>query len=123
MGNHVPKKILLVDDNKFDLNTISNLLRSKGYETQTAENGSVAMKLLHQDTGFDVVITDLHMPEMTGIELLGNIRSDITKELMALGLTAYEDYQYHESMLMLGADAVFMKSVEYNDLLEFLASA
>lgn len=68
---HIPK-ILVVDDEKVIRDITQAFLMLNGYEVDTAENGKEALdKLL--DNRFDVVITDLKMPLMGGMELLEKI--------------------------------------------------
>ena len=65
--------VLVVDDNKFTLNTVSKALNNFGIENvNTAADGRMALDLLHQAHA-DVVICDLNMPEMDGIEFLRHL--------------------------------------------------
>lgn len=75
--------ILLVDDESTVLDTLGHQL-ARDYRVATAEDGATALALLERDGPFAVVISDLRMPEMTGTELLGHVRSrypDITRVL------------------------------------------
>ena len=67
--------ILLVEDDSFCSDFISSELSSHGYLVQTASNGLSAMKLIESNK-FDVVITDIFMPDMDGIELIQNLRKN-----------------------------------------------
>ena len=62
-------KILIVDDEKAIRESVSLVLTEEGYETEIASNGKEALKLLNE-LDFEVLITDLKMPEMDGIELI-----------------------------------------------------
>ena len=65
--------VLVVDDNKFTLNTVSKALNNLGIENvNTAADGRMALDLLHQAHA-DVVICNLNMPEMDGIEFLRHL--------------------------------------------------
>ncbi|MFA6011573.1 MAG: response regulator [Desulfobacteraceae bacterium] len=68
--------ILVVDDAKFILKIASDTLKQAGFNLLTAENGRIAWEILDSDRGdsIDLVITDLHMPEMNGEELCSRIR-------------------------------------------------
>lgn len=68
--------ILVVDDAKFILKIASDTLKQAGFHVLTAENGRIAWEILDSDRGesIDLVITDLHMPEMNGEELCSRIR-------------------------------------------------
>ena len=65
----MPKRILIVDDEKVFSDYLSQLLSRKGYETTVANNGADALTLCHQ-AEFDLVLSDIKMPKMGGLELL-----------------------------------------------------
>jgi two-component system, chemotaxis family, chemotaxis protein CheY len=70
------RKFLVVDDFATMRRIIRNLLRQLGYtKVEEAEDGSVALRKLKSQP-FDMIICDWNMPNMTGIELLREIRSD-----------------------------------------------
>jgi len=62
-------KILLVDDNKFIRDSFSERLKKNKYEVVSAEDGEEAIEKIAADD-FDVVITDIRMPKVNGIEVL-----------------------------------------------------
>ena len=66
-------KILVVDDQQDHCEVIKMILESKGYEVMTCNSGQEALALL-KDSEFDLLITDLSMPEMYGLELLGKVK-------------------------------------------------
>ena len=66
--------ILLVDDDTSVLDVMSEMLRLEGHQVTVAENGEQAVDRVSKDT-FDLVITDLIMPEMDGISLTREIRN------------------------------------------------
>lgn len=68
------KRVLVVDDEKDIRDVLSRHFRLDGYEVSSASNGVEAMKALSKDV-IRVVITDIRMPEMDGIDLLRNIRA------------------------------------------------
>ena len=67
--------ILVVDDDELLLNTLREVLLSGGYKVKTAKDGITALKKL-QIGHFDMVLTDLNMPGMSGLELLEKIYSE-----------------------------------------------
>lgn len=69
------RKILLVDDDPVYLTLGSEELESHGYEVREARNGAEALERLHSEA-FDIVVSDLEMPVLTGLELLNAIRRD-----------------------------------------------
>ncbi|HMA91167.1 MAG TPA: EAL domain-containing protein [Polyangiaceae bacterium] len=68
------RRVLLVDDQPSVLRSMARMLRVRGYSVETASNGAEAIKRVAQEE-FDVVISDIAMPEMDGITLLREIRA------------------------------------------------
>ena len=64
-----PQKILVVDDEESIRELVSDFLTNEGYSVTTAENGIAALGELQRDS-YDLLITDLVMPKMGGVELL-----------------------------------------------------
>ncbi|MBI4667448.1 MAG: sigma-54-dependent Fis family transcriptional regulator [Nitrospinae bacterium] len=69
------RKILIVDDNRENLEFLGVLLERYGWESDPADSGAAALRMLEK-THYDIVITDLMMPAMNGIELLGRIKEE-----------------------------------------------
>lgn len=69
------KKILIVDDNKDYVELISEFLSGEGYAVSTACNGREAIATLEQVGEFDLIITDVLMPDIDGIGLINYIKS------------------------------------------------
>lgn len=75
-GRKMKKKarIMVVDDNEAMRESLRLILSAEGYEVVTVERGLQALARLGENS-FDLVLTDLAMPGMSGLELLGNIRA------------------------------------------------
>jgi excisionase family DNA binding protein len=71
--------ILLVDDDKIVLKSISKFLSSHGYNIEIATNGEEALKKVKEDD-FDLLITDIRMPGINGIETIKKIREFLLKK-------------------------------------------
>lgn len=69
------KKILYVDDDEFTLTSVKEEIESIGYKVKTVTNGKQALKILQQKS-FDLVLLDMLMPGMSGIDVLKKIRAD-----------------------------------------------
>ena len=67
-------KILIVDDDPNIREVISVLLSSEGYKVLTAENGQMALDIVNTEKMLDVVVLDIMMPDMDGIEVCRRIR-------------------------------------------------
>jgi CheY-like chemotaxis protein len=116
------KKILLVDDDPVFRTATGRGLRQSGYEVVEAADGAQAFKLFDQHS-FDLVITDVFMPEKEGLETIRELRVRFPKlKLVAIsggGLMRAGDCL--ELAKMLGADAILRKPFNLPQLLEFLS--
>jgi two-component system chemotaxis response regulator CheY len=68
------KRIFLVDDSATILLSISNILTKAGFETEKAANAEEALRKFQSGVKVDLLITDLNMPGMNGIELIKEVR-------------------------------------------------
>ena len=75
-ARHVRRHLLLVDDSAFFRNMLAPVLRAAGYAVTTAASGNEAYGLVRSGRKFDLVVTDLEMPEMDGIALARALRAD-----------------------------------------------
>lgn len=85
-------RILLVDDEAHILRVTSMWLRRHGYELFEASNGAEALALLDRED-IDLIISDMNMPIMTGMELVKTIREERKSDVPFLLLTARCDQQ------------------------------
>ena len=75
MADHEKLRILVVDDDPVDVLLMQRYLDATGHEILTATNGVEAMRII-LDRGPQILITDWNMPEMDGLELCRNVRSN-----------------------------------------------
>ncbi len=102
-------KILIVDDEQVIVRLLSMSLRSDGYETVTAGNGEEALKVLEAESP-DIVVTDIKMPVMDGLELLKRIKQiDAEKEVIIV--TGHGDIDSTITALQYGASDFINKPV------------
>jgi two-component system, response regulator, stage 0 sporulation protein F len=99
-------KLLIVEDDESQRFLYQEELQEEGYEVVLANNGKEALKCL-EGTLFDLIILDIRMPEMDGIEALGKIVSRY-KKISVILHTAYPEYR-NQSIASL-ADAFILKS-------------
>lgn len=111
MGKH---EILLVDDDPFILKTIGPALEGKGYRVSTAAGGEEATGMM-AEKGFDLVITDLVMQSVDGIDVLKKAK-EIDTEMMVMILTGFGDMSTAIDSLRLNADDYILKPCESEDL-------
>lgn len=108
--------ILMVDDEPALLNLLSVRLGIFGSRIFTALNGAEALKILANHE-IDIVITDIQMPVMNGLELLDHIRAKNVRKPSMLFATAYADNSEVEDYYNRGIDGVFSKPVDSKSLL------
>jgi len=102
-------KILIVDDDKTTRKLLSLYLKGSGFEVVTAENGLNALEKLGSDT-FQLVLTDLNMPYMDGIEFLKAMKSNPgTSHIPALMLTTETDKEERDRAISAGAAGYLTK--------------
>src|SRR4030066_331855 len=109
------EKILVVDDEDIIRESLSFILRKEKYEVEEATNGKIAFKML-KESSYDLVITDLEMPVMKGIELLDEIRK-INLQTNTIIITAYGSMETAIAALRSGASDYILKPVEFDELL------
>ena len=117
-----PKKILLVDDEADILEFLSYQLKKKGFDVWAESNGFSALQKAYEIIP-DLIITDLRMPQMDGIEMCRLLKSDdLLKNIPVLFLTA-DDGEYvamlaHKS----GADFYLNKPVKPSIVMQIVDS-
>lgn len=114
-------QVLLVDDERDFLNTISFWLKSKGYLVMLANNGKQAIELIKSGHP-DIVFLDNHMPIMGGLEALTRIR-EFNKEIPVIMITAYGDEKTMAKVCQLGISGFFPKKAGLEELTNILEAA
>ncbi|GJM16006.1 MAG: acetoacetate metabolism regulatory protein AtoC [Thermodesulfobacteriota bacterium] len=109
------KTILLIDDDKSFRRVIEYQLVEEGYEVITADNGSIGLDILSNQK-IDLVITDIRMPEMDGLELLKKLK-EISYDGIVIVVTAYGSIESAVEAMRLGANDYITKPVDKNELL------
>ncbi|WP_337040560.1 adenylate/guanylate cyclase domain-containing protein [Emticicia sp. 17c] len=112
-------KIMVVDD-EADLETLikqkfRRQIREKTYEFSFAQNGVEALKLLQQSPDIDMILSDINMPEMDGLTLLGKL-SDLNPLLKAVIVSAYGDMENIRTAMNRGAFDFLTKPINFEDL-------
>ncbi|MEW6520655.1 MAG: response regulator [Thermodesulfobacteriota bacterium] len=115
------KKILIVDDEKIILTTLSWSLGNHGYEVHTAESGEEGLARLRQES-YNLLISDLLMDGMSGIDLLKSAR-EINLDMAVCLITGYADLASAIEALRLGADDYLVKPCNMEEMLLRVQSA
>lgn len=108
-------KILVVDDEEIIRQSLSFVLQKEGYEVDEAENGKAAYDKILENS-FDVVITDLEMPGMKGIQLVEEIQK-LNIQTAVIIITAYGSLETAIAALRNGASDYILKPIEFDEIL------
>ena len=113
-------RILIVDDEEMDRLLLSEILKQAGHEPLFAANGQIALGVW-KNTKVDLVVTDIVMPELNGLELLESMKVDDpwVRVIAISGVTAKKLNQAARS----GAHAILTKPVNPEELLEEIEKA
>jgi DNA-binding NtrC family response regulator len=95
------KSILVVDDEKNQREILETILSGEGYDVTTASSGEAAMKFV-ESRRFDLVLTDLKMTGMSGLDLLKEL-TNYDKSIIVILLTAHGSVDSASDALRLGA--------------------
>lgn len=114
------KRILAIDDDILVRESLKTLLEREGFEATIVASGREALELLTREV-FDLILTDIRMPEMNGIETLKAIR-ELRREfgkppLPEIVLTAYDDPTVKEEAESLGVKEFILKPFELGDFI------
>lgn len=115
------KKVLIVDDEFNSRTLLAQLFQEEGYSSETAENGSVALKIL-ENTTFDILITDIRMPVIDGIELFHRAK-DLYPHMPVILFTAYGTIESAVTALKEGAFHYLEKPVNFDLLIHTVEQA
>ena len=117
--SHKDIQVLLVEDDEINMKVNSLLLDKWGYKVKTAENGKEAISML-QTNHYDVILMDIHMPEMDGLEATKAIRQAqqgrINSEIPIIAMTANTLNEDKKTCLEAGMDDFLTKPINVEQL-------
>ncbi|MCI0330774.1 MAG: response regulator [candidate division Zixibacteria bacterium] len=108
------RRVLIVDDNPNMSNLLSDMLEVFEFSSQRAADGEEALSLLNQNE-FSLLITDLRMPKMSGLELLKTVKDKYPK-LPVVVITGYSTEATENELLSAKADGFLNKPFRMNDI-------
>lgn len=111
-------KVLVLDDERIVLESVSRILEEEDYEVKTAQSGDEAVNLL-KGGGFDVLITDLKMPGMNGLQAMEALL-DVDPDLSMIMATAYSTVDSAVKAMKLGAVDYIRKPFTPDQLVELV---
>ncbi len=119
-------RVLVIDDQRAMRSIVRQLLSQIGiHDIQEARNGEEALKIINQpnEEDPDVIICDLHMDKMDGLEFCNQVRRDKEHVIPIIILTGDSDEFLHEVSRQVGAVAVLTKPVSAPELREHIQTA
>jgi CheY-like chemotaxis protein len=111
-------KVLIVDDNLEGCRPLARLIAREGHEVQCAGSGPEALDVLRKD-GFGLVLLDIMMPEMDGIQVLKAMRADPSpalRQVPVLMYTALSDHEHVQRATAAGAQGYLVKGSSWETL-------
>jgi DNA-binding NtrC family response regulator len=107
-------RVLVVDDEQIIRESLSFILQKEGYEVEDAPNGQEAYKKVSENPP-DIVITDIEMPGMKGVDLLEKI-SQVSPQTFVIIITAYGSIETAIKALRMGAYDYILKPLDFDEL-------
>ena len=109
------KSILIVDDDELLTGYLQTYLREEGHVVSCCHNGMDALELL-KVRSFDIIVTDYHMPRMTGAEFTEQVRNRMVDSL----IVGYSARGMKNDFVKAGADFFLLKPFELSELLSLI---
>ena len=108
---HYPKRILIVEDNKFDMRLLKDILEGSGYETLQAADGLEAINLAFASLP-DLILMDIQLPEISGLEVTRRLKGDDRSRHIPIVAVTARAMRWHErEALDSGCDAYLSKPI------------
>ena len=114
-GTDIEKKILVVDDEPMVREVVGEFLSMKGYEVDTADRGAAALEMAGREK-YSLILSDLKMPGMSGIELLKELKARRC-EASVIVMTGYAELESAIDALKVGAYDFIRKPFNFDELL------
>ena len=112
--NSDKKRILVVEDDEEMRSLLKDFIEAEGFETDSASNGSEAFRKLAKES-FDLIITDVRMPGLTGLDILPGVRK-LQPEASIIVITAFGSEEVCRRAFERGATAYLEKPIHFSKL-------
>jgi DNA-binding response OmpR family regulator len=113
MGND-NKRILVIEDDEEMRALLRDMIEDEGYKTDSVNNGSEAFRKLAKES-FDLIITDVRMPGLTGLDILPGIKK-LQPDAPIIVITAFGSEEVQRKALERGANAYLEKPIHFREL-------
>jgi CheY-like chemotaxis protein len=112
------KRVLVVEDNEINMQLFRDVLHAKGYQTLEAISGEAALELVGDETP-DLILLDIQLPGIDGVETLARLRERTDTTIVALTAQAMEGDR--ESFLAAGFDGYISKPIDVPEFIRAVA--
>ncbi|MDP4150920.1 MAG: two-component regulator propeller domain-containing protein [Bacteroidota bacterium] len=118
-SNRFPLRILVAEDNPVNQQLILHILGNLGYSADSVENGKEAVAIAAKQN-YDVILMDMQMPEMDGLEATRTLRRELTRQPVIIALTANAMQGDREECIRAGMSDYISKPVRIDELVRLL---
>jgi len=119
LGQNHPLQILVAEDNSLNQKVITTMLAKLGYRADVVENGLEVLQAI-QHQSYDLVLMDIRMPEIDGIEAVQAIRKKMGQRPYIIAVTANALQENKEQCLQAGMNDFLTKPIRLSELTEAL---
>lgn len=120
------KKILVIDDEELIIKSLRKLLEKNGFTVFVAKNGQDAL-IMTEDEEFDLIVADIRMPGMNGVETIetiyNNLKKTNSKKTSVIFITGYADEEIKQKAKNLGPIAYIYKPFDIVELVNKIKGA
>lgn len=113
------KKILYVEDED-NIRDSFSFFFGKFFNMESAENGEVGLNKFIENDDIDLIITDINMPVMNGLDMIEKIRS-LNKDVLIYVVSAFDDVSYMERAYQYNTNRFIEKPVKLNQILNYIS--
>jgi len=114
-------RLLICEDNKLTMKILSLVLERDGFIVDLAHDGKVAFDFLHKNV-YDMILVDIHLPFLSGLEIIKILRSDLKQKTPVLVLSAFSDIQMQKQAGELEINGYIVKPFNPSDLIQKIRS-
>jgi DNA-binding response OmpR family regulator len=114
-------RLLVCEDNKLVLKTLSVVLEKDGFTVDLAEDGNKAFELLLNNV-YNLILVDIHLPFHSGLEIIKYIRSDLKQMTPVFVLSAFSDLEIQKQAAELEIDEYMVKPFNPAELIRRIRS-
>jgi YesN/AraC family two-component response regulator len=114
-------KILFVEDEVDLVTIISDTLTKLKANFETAQNGQIALDKFKEHNDFELIVTDINMPVMNGLDLIKHVR-ELNSDIPVIIMSAHTEPEYIKSAEELGVDNYLLKPFDFIKFINIVAS-